>query len=313
MVSEKDWVFESTIVHAKDARLLSEADMSRLEGFADDGAIVRFLVNEKSWDGAADAELERLLSNEVKWTFEFIAELTGGAAGLSPLTYLNDWHNLKAAVKLVYSGMAGDDAESLAECERCFAPANKVSCAALLKAVRNNTYNDLPDDMRAVAKEAMTALAELGSGQLSDMIIDRAALLSFNKAAGATGFDVFREWADFVVDTGNIQSAIRLRAGGKSQEFMRQTLVPAGTLSLDALLSEDPNAVASEARAKGYGGAVEALESGSFGFEEWKTKWLNDKLRRELNSIFGLNVIIAFAMLRLEDIRAVRRIAGSRG
>jgi V/A-type H+-transporting ATPase subunit C len=314
VLSEKDWVYESTTVHARDGRLLSEADFARLETLQGEFAIVRFLVNEKGWDGAQDTELERLLSNEVNWTYAFIGELTGGmATGLETLTYLNDWHNLKAAVKLVYSGMTDDEPENVAERERCFAPSDKVTADALLKAIGSNSYAELPLDMQTPAKDAMNALAELGSGQLSDMIIDRAALLGFHNAAVATGFDVLREWADFIVDTGNIQSALRLRLANKSPEFMRETLIPAGTLSIDALTADGDGAVEAEARAKGYAGAAEALETGSFEFEEWKTKWLNNKLRRELSSIFGLTVIIAFAMLRLEDIRAVRRIAGAQG
>lgn len=92
-----------------------------------------------------------MLAAEREKTWSLIGELVEDMSVFDVFLYANDYHNLKAAVKLVCTGE---------EDFGIFISHGTVDYRAILDAVRQKEFGLLPEAMRAPAEEAYTALSQ---------------------------------------------------------------------------------------------------------------------------------------------------------
>lgn len=309
-LNNEQYVYAVTRVHIAEQRLLSRQDMEQLLTAASPAEALRLLA-DKGWGGAetpAD-DIDALVAAETAKTWDLIEELAGEVEPFNVFRYANDFHNLKAAIKLAYT--ANDEKDQ----SHYFMPYGTVEIDRIRKAAAEHDFSKLPDAMAEAGRDAYEVLARTGNGQLCDMAIDRAALAAIDKAGRNASSEVLRRYAAITVDGANIKAAVRCGRMGKSREFIERALAPAGTLDAKRLgdaAAQGPEAIYSYLFATPYAGAVEALKTSMAAFERWCDDEMIRMIRPQRTNYFGIEPLAAFILGRENEIRMVRLIVSAK-
>lgn len=306
----EQYIYAVTRVHIAEQGLLSRQDMETLISAGTAGEVFRLLA-DKGW-GTAETpagDVEALLDAETRKTWDLIEELAGEVQPFNVFRYKNDYHNLKAAIKLAYT--ANDEADK----SHYFLPYGTVEIERIVQAANEHDFSKLPEGMAEAGREAYEVLARTGNGQLSDMAVDTAALVAIYAAGKKAGSEVLRRYAEITVDAANIKAAVRASHMGKSREFLERAIAPAGTLDHRALIdaaASGPDAIYHLLAASRYSGAVDALQESMAAFERWCDDEMIRMIRPQRTNYFGLEPLAAFILGRENEIRMVRLILSAK-
>ena len=307
---DEEYIYQSVSVHLCEKDMLDEKDVEDLAAAAGVEEVYSIL-GEKGWAvaglSAAAADADRLLVEQENMAWEFVESLLGDLTPLDVLRCANDYHNLKAAVKLAYSD---DDADP----GRCFLK-GVADAADILEAAKAHDFSALPPDMAEAGKQAYETLAHTGNGQLSDMIIDKAALIAIDKAGGETKSSLMKEYAKLTVDGANIKAAVRCCNMGKPRDFTEQAIAPAGTLDTEALVkaaAEDLESIYEYLSYTEYSGAADVLRQGIAAFERWCENRIIAAIRPQREEFFSIDPMAAYILARLSEIRTVKLIMAAK-
>lgn len=305
-----NYVYAVTRVHNHEMGLLSGQDIEQLVA-AKDAAEVFRLLSDKGWGGpnvpANDADA--LVAYETNKTWELIEELAGELAPFNVFRYANDYHNLKAAIKLAYSAQLTGDVS------RYFLPFGTVDVAVIQKAAEEHDFSALPDEMAAAGRKAYEALAHTGNGQACDMVIDRASLVAIDKAGKASESTLLRRYAQLTCDVANIKAAVRCCLMNKPREFIERAVAPVGTLDVRTLIdaaTANLDAIYNYLSLTEYAGAVEALKVSMAAFERWCDNVLIELIRPQRYNYFSIEPLAAFILGRENEIRMVRLVLSAK-
>jgi V/A-type H+-transporting ATPase subunit C len=249
-----------------------------------------------------------------------IIEAAGDLEELNVFRLERDYHNIKAALQLVYAG------EPKPNWDGYFMRGGSIALSRIISAAETQDFSLLPEDMALAAKQAWDALCEVCSGQMCEIIIDRAALLAIDKAGKKSGSALIRRYADFTVDTANIKIAVRCRMMRKSKDFMRRAIAPGGALNADDLINatlersdnvtlekndeEDYYSLTSFLRKTRYAGVTDAGSPGAF--ERWRNDELIKLIKPQRNVISGVEPLAAYILAREAEIGQVRLILSAK-
>ncbi len=298
-------------MHTQEKNLLGRQDIEQLIAAKDVGEVFRLLA-DKGW-GSPDLppnDPDALVAYEMAKTWGLIEELAGGIDEFNVFRYANDYHNLKAAIKLAYTGEG-----EAADAERYFLSFGTVDVEAIRKAAREHDFSMLPPEMAAAGREAYETLAHTGSGQASDMVIDRAALIAVDKAGRASESELLRRYAELTVDSANIKAAVRSALMGKGREFIERAVAPAGTLDAQELVNAavaGTDAIYSYLERTAYSDAVDVLRRSMTAFERWCDDELIELIRPQRTNYFTIEPLAAFILGRENEIRMVRLILSAK-
>ncbi len=301
-MSDMDYVYAVARIRAKETKLFSDAVIEQLLARPDYESCVGFLV-EKGWGDAGETrDGEAILSRERDKTWEVMRELTPDMSVFRLLDYPNVFHNLKAAVKEVCTGVRMD---------HIYYNDTEPSAEEILAAVRNKEFDALPEYMAGAAREAFETLLHTGDGQLCDCIVDRAALEAVYRAGQESRTPVLQDYAESMVASADIRIAARCQKTGKSEEFILRALAPCATLSVEALAAA---AAAGEqelqACLKGtaYAGAADALAVSQSEFDRWCDNQVIEAMKPQKYNPFSVGPLVAYALARENEIKTVRII-----
>ncbi len=307
----EDYVYAVTRVHINEQNLLSQADLEQLISAPSANDAFRLLA-DKGWGGpeVPQNSADALVAAETDKTWGLIEELCGGVEQFDVLRLANDFHNLKAAIKLAYSASLGE------EDGRYYLRGGTVELDKIKAAAASHDFGALPPDMAAAGKAAYEALAHTGNGQECDMAVDRACLLAIAKAGKAAKSQLLEKYAMLVVDSANIKAAVRCCLMGKSREFIERAVAPAGSLDtralMDAAVSGSPDAIYALLEHTAYSGAVEALKTSMPAFERWCDNQMMALIRPQRTNYFSIEPLAAYILGRENEIRMVRLILSAK-
>lgn len=290
--------------------MLSRQDIEQLIGSGSVSEAFR-LLTDKGW-GSPELpanDPDALVAFELDKTWKQIGELAGDLSAFNVFRYANDFHNLKAAIKLAYS--ANEEADT----SRYFVQFGTVEVEKICKAANEHNFTLLPDDMAQAGRNAYEALAHTSSGQACDMVIDRAALLAIDKAGKKSESQLLRRYAQLTVDSANIKAAVRCCLMNKNREFIERAVAPAGTLDtarLIAAASENIEAIYHVLDATAYSGAVDALKTSLAAFERWCDNQMIEMIRPQRSNYFTIEPLAAFILGRENEIRMVRLVLSAK-
>lgn len=307
---ENGFIYAVTRIHNQEQTLLTSGDLERLIAAKDEAACLDIL-KEKGWgaSGTAADEADAFLSNETKKAWALAEELAGGLKPFFALYHANDYHNLKAAIKLAYR----DD--SAAHALRYFMHPTSVPPETVFEAVCAHRFDDLPPAMAEAGREAYEVLLHTGDGQACDMILDAAALVSVEAAALTSQSDLIRFYARLKADEANIKAAIRACRLGKDQTFLERAIARAGSIDRDALINaaaSSPEALYTFLLSTQYAGAAETLKESLSAFELWCSNRLMEEIGPQRNQYFTIEPLVAYLMWRENEIAMVRLILSAK-
>ncbi len=299
---QKDYTYAVARIRCRELDLFTDAMMEQLLACKSYDEALRFL-KDKGWGGSEDlSDGEALLAAEQEKTWALMEELTEDLSVFDVMRIPDDFHNLKAAIKLVYTN-------SSLPPERLFLAGGRLDAQELLAQVRAKEFSALPGRMAAAGQQAYEVLTQTGDGQLCDVILDRAALEESLAAGKASGSPVLREYAILRAVAANIKIAYRSALTGKSLDFVRRALAPCPTLDTQALAQAavtGTQAIAELLSQGDYADAAEALRQSPAAFERWCDNLVIRRLQPQKSNPFTLGPLAAYLLARENEIKCAR-------
>lgn len=254
------------------------------------------------------SELKTLLNSKTHGeTLTDVWEMLSGYAPdcevLKILLYKNDFHNLKAVLKAMLSGR--DPAHYY------ISPSN-VSLEAIKNAYTSKSPDGLPAYMRIPADEAYELATRTLDGQLSDSLIDTAALTAMQKSADDCGNEFIIKYAQLTTVCADIKTAYRCSIMHKSNQFLETAIC--GSMELDkasliraALSGRDGflNYLSNTP----YAEAAELLKNSPAQFEKWCDDIITEHAETARMQAFGAEPLAAYYIAKEAELKNIRIIS----
>ncbi|MDR2650477.1 MAG: V-type ATPase subunit [Clostridiales bacterium] len=302
----EDYIYAVTRVHIRERNLLNGADIEALSS-AKSFSEALSLLGAKGWDIqlVSGGNTDALINKEYEKIWGLIAEAAGRVEELDIFRRTRDFHNLKAAVKLTYTGELEYN-RALYFLEYGLTPVESV-----IRAAENRDFGLLPEYLAKAGKAAWDVLVNTGNGQLCEIVIDRAALEDLDRVGKASESPLIRRFTAFFVDTANIKAAARAHLLGRGRDFLERVISEGGLLDRKGLIGAalgDGFEIGRFLSGTPYAGAAESPGA----FERWRNDEIIRMIKPQTNVYSGVEPLAAYILARENEITAVRLILSSK-
>ncbi len=299
-MSDLDYTYAVARIRALELGLFSATTMEQLIGTDSYDSALKFLA-DKGW-GYSDIEkdADAILNCERDRTWSTVRELVEDMSVFDVMTYPNQFHNLKAAIKQV-----GTDTEN----PRIFYKGVPISGEEMVRIIQEKDFFALPKNMQDVAKEASETFYQTQDGQLCDCLVDRACLEAVYAAGKASDADILQQYAESTVAVADIKIAVRSQKTAKSLDFIRRALAPCDTLSVERLAQaavSGMEGIINYLEGTDYAAGAQALAESASAFERWCDNQIIETIRPQKYNPFSIGPVVAYAIARENEIKTVR-------
>ena len=312
MSKKKDaYLAISAMLRAREPRMLNREKAERMLdalSFADCAKQLTDCGYEDMSEMAA-SEIERALSRRRADIFRDIAFLAPDRKLVDVFRIKYDYHNAKVILKAEAQGL--DESGLLSE-------SGRVEPEALKAAYQEERSSHLPGRLGGAMEQAKTILARTGNPQLSDFCLDKAYFEELRDIAAEEDSAFLSGYVAILADSTNLRSAVRTLRMGKDSGYLREALVPGGSVSEERLA----NAASGDGLSAVFSGSplakaaalgAEAVEGGSLtAFELACDNAVNAYLSGAKLAAFGEEPVIAYLAAVEGEITAVRMILTGR-
>lgn len=295
------WGFSVGNVRAKEATLLKTNDLEQLASLSSEEQLLSAL-KDKGFGGAdMSGSIDEILKYETEQLWEYARVTAADFKVFYPLLIDNDYHNLKTIIKGVLSGKSYD---------KLMLHPSVIDTETVEKAIKEKQFSLLPEFCSLAAKEAYEVLARTSDAQLADAILDKSKMEAAIKMS--EGF--IAEYVKIKVFYENIKTLIKAAKFGKDRDFIERAVycfVPAlENLKIAALSGEKE--VLERISAKDILGsreAIEQYEKSPSAFEKYVDEKLMETVRGAKRITMGPEVLMAYVLARLREIKEIGRLA----
>lgn len=299
---DADYIYAVACIRAKEKTLLNDADVQTMVGMKSEKEVLSYLT-EKGWgDGSVDADMETVLSEEEEKQMKLLKTLGVDEKIIETLFIQELYHNLKAAIKEVCTGL--DDSQA-------FYDHDKYGKKELMQIIREKDFEKLPEDMSKVAEKALDLMLTTRDGQRLDIMIDRACLDAIEKEAVSTKDKFLSDYAETKVVISDIKIAVRAADTKRPLKMIEEALAPNRKFDVKKLATAaatSREAVYEFLSKAGFGQAVEALKDSFSAFEKWCDDHVMSTLMNQKTNIQSSGPIVAFFLAKQNEIRTARII-----
>ncbi len=303
-MTDNQYYYAVARIRSRELGLLNQSFIDQLLGARSVDEAMR-LLQDKGWympdEYTTESDrVEKMLSAEKKKTWDLIEELVDDMSVFDVLLIENDYHNLKAAVK---EALTADRHPSI------FSNGGTIEPRVMEEAVESRDFSPLPDEMEPVAEKALETLLHTHDGQLTDVIIDKAALAAISEAGKKSGSPVLELYAGLKVASADIKIAIRAVKTGKDKNFIKEALAPCDTLDTDKLAEaagEGMDAIYDYLSLTKYSDAVSELKKSPSAFERWCDNLIIRNIRSEITHPYTIGPLAAYIIARENEVSTVR-------
>lgn len=298
-MADNQYTYAVARIRSKEISLLNKSDIDQLMNCKNEKECLRLLA-EKGWGRTGEENAEQILSIERDKIWELMRELVEDLSVFHTFLYSNDFHNLKAAIKQVYTDTEFKDIY-IAQCT--------IAPEIIINAVKEHNFSDLPEHMRSCAEEAYQVLMHTGDSGLCEVIIDKAALVTILQKSKASGNELLAQYGELKVAVANINIAIRSCRTKKDRSFIERALAECDSLDNKELASaalEGMDAIYGYLQKTVYAEAVDALKESSSALERWSDNLIINYIRPQKYNPFTLSPLAAYILARENEIKTVR-------
>ena len=301
-MSNTKYTYAVARIRALEVSLFSDAFIEQLLGCKSSEQVLQ-AVTEKGW-GSIDSEgdAEAVLKCEEEKAWAVIRDVAPDMSVFDVLSYPKLYHNLKAAVKEVCTGIK-NPAMFYDDCP--------ISGDEMYQIVENREFSRLPGSMARTAQEALETLLHTGDGQLCDIIVDKAALEAIGEAGRRSGEPIIENYADTTVAIADIKIAVRSQKTGKSADFMKSAMAGCSSLNIDQLIRAalaGAEEIARYLEGTSYAGGAGALRESPSAFERWCDNRMIETLKSRKYEPFSVGPLLGYLVARENEIKTVRII-----
>lgn len=261
------------------------------------------LLEEKGWgDGALQKDMEGILAREEEKIWDVVRELGIPLERFDVLMCPKLFHNLKAAIKEVCTEETN---------HQIFYENGMVMGKEMLTLVRERRFEELPEVLQEVAREAYESLLHTRDGQLCDIMIDKATLEAICQAGKETKEPVIREYAESYVAVANIKVAVRSAKTGKSLDFMEKAMTDCEGIRWERLAKAalaGIEGICEYLQETSYSQGAEVLRQSMSAFERWCDNRIIETMKSQKYEAFTLGPVVAYVIARQNEIRTVRMV-----
>ena len=302
---DTDYAYAVARIRANEVRLLPGAVLEEMANAPSYDAAVRRLA-EFGWTDGSETDLSVLLRTESEKLWRLMKETVGDPDHLRVLTALNDFYNVKAALKSMLTD---------ADPAPYYVQPTMLDLDALTDAVSSHTFEKLGESLATAAKQAYEAATRTESGQSADVLIDAATLQYLSKQADTTDCKLLSQILRFLCDSTNIKVAVRCARTGKDLSFVESAVGPCHQLDRAGLCA---SAVQGEAQllellSSGvYRAGAEALKKSTTAFEKWCDDSVIELCKSAKFEFFGFAPIAAYYFAKTTEIKTVRIVLSAK-
>lgn len=297
-----NYVYAVARIRSKENSLFSNSVIEQLISCKTYESCLQFLT-EKGWgDSDTEQDGEAMLSREREKMWQTMRELVPDMSVFDVLSYTNLFHNLKAAIKQVVSGVSG---------AKVFYDDCSINGETMVKIIAEKNYQALPENMHEAAREAYETLVQTRDGQLCDIIVDKAALKAIYQAGMKAKNEILRQYAESTVAVADIKIAVRSQRTGKTLDFMKQAMAECRSVNVDQLCHAALNgmdSICSYLEETDYAEGAEALRESSSAFERWCDNRIIKTIQPQKYNAFSVGPLVAYVLARENEIKTVRII-----
>ena len=303
---DTDYAYAVARVRANELSLLTEADLEQLIVAESYKEAMRKLsdLGWGDWDGTMD--YPDYIESYFDKTWCFLTETLDDIHELDLLILPNDMQNLKATLKNM---ILQHDTEGI------YTNTTVYDTREIAQLVKEKRFEELPEFMIEPVKEAYAILVSGAGGQKADAVIDRATLKRMQELAEISESPLLMKMTELRLACADIKVACRCAKTGKSMEFIKDSLVPCNTLSLDELAAaacDSPEAVLAYVDTTDYAEGAEKMRESTSAFEKWMDDTMLDCVSEAKYTAFGIDPVVAYYLAREAEIKSARIILSAK-
>ncbi len=311
-IQDIDYLYSTARLRSLERGLLSHDRMDRMCDAKNLEDAVKVLA-ECGYDDTVPVnpgQVDELLAEARNELFKLVESIAPDLDIVDVFKVKYDYHNVKTFLKGEHGG---ENYQAL------FIPCGRVPVEVLCENLRENSYKDFSSSLRRAAEEAKEVLGRTNDPQLADFVLDNACYKEMLALAQQTNSKFLVGYVKLLIDSANLRAVVRSRRMGKDADFLRLCLIPDGTISPAALISEmNPDAFealynSSPLAAAGVTGAAVLRGEARLTSVDLKCDdALTEYLKKAKYVAFGEQPLIAFLVAKENEFTAVRTIMAGR-
>ena len=297
---DTDYAYCVARIRANERYLLTEKDLSQLlECKNYDSAMIYLL--DKKWI-SEKGEISDCIKYQSEKLWQLLSECVPDKKELDILCAVNDFFNIKAAVKCHFAGKDPYD---------YYVQPTSLNLSALTEKVSSHKFSAIDGVMGKCAEESYKTACLTENGQNADIIIDRACIDEIKAYSDKKNGSVAGEICGFLCDTANIKIAFRCAETDKKRDFTETAIGECGALSRKDLIEKTlcSKEALSEYLAKtSYHDGAEIYLTSAAEFEKWCDNKIIAIAKKSGFTAFGFDPVCAYYYAKLTEIKTVRII-----
>lgn len=299
-----DYAYAVAYIRAIENKLLSGSEIESLIASKSASDALKILSDKGYGTPPAEPEsFETLLSERMSRAWEDVNFAAPPGASLDILLYKNDFHNMKAALKGVPTGV------------KDYAPyvlsPGTVDLELMISSVIKADFSILPEMLAPCAAEAYDVLSRTGDSQLCDVIIDRACMDYTLKTAVGSHNEFLKGYISLLNTLSDIKTALRSALTSKSADFMERAVSGGFLPDREELIKAALGGVQDLSeflRKSGYSELSDAMDISAEEFEKASERAVAEYIKKSASVTFGIEPLISYIYKMQLEIQNVRII-----
>ena len=306
------YLFLSAHLRAREGKMLNRDKAERMLDAASFEEAAKMLVEcgYEDMSSMSAKEVEKALSDHRAAVFADLAHMSPNKELIDVFRIKYDYHNAKTIMK-----------SEAVELERgdLLSTSGRIDPEDLVEDFNEDNFRGLSETFAKAIAEARTVLNRTGNPQYADFILDSAYFVEVKKLAEELGSEFLKGYAEILVDSANLRTAVRTLRMNKNGDFLRTALVPGGSVDAERIVSAAGSGeslaqlfAVTKLKDAAFAGA-EAVDGGRMtAFELACDNAVNAYLKQAKLVSFGEAPVIAFIAAVENEITAARMILTGR-
>ena len=302
---EKLYTYAVARVKVREAGLLSAHDIEQLVSSKSYEECLR-LLSDKGYENGVFKFYDELILKEQQKTWNFIAELTDDLSVFDVFRIGNDFHNLKAAIKVNFSGYKP---------ERIYISGGTLDSECFEKAVKEGDFSELPDIFKEAAETAVSVLNKTGDGQRCDMVLDKAEYRAKLLSAKKTENSFLIEYTKLCVDFFALKTAFRCMLLSKDRDFLKSAVPEDCSFDISELsdaVFAGKDAFREFIAKAGFNAISGSVDASVAEFEKHCDNYLMDFVKKQKWDSLTIAPVASYILARENELKMVRIILSAK-